>query len=153
MSANVRVFIDSNVILSGLISSLGPPRILMDLISLNAPLMKGMTGQYNVREVERNLAKKFPDLMTNWRRVFPVMGFEIVPIPPFEDVLPLMDKMSPKDAPVLASAIRGGARYLVTGDKKGFPKKVSHPVEVVSPREFLDSILTKLLYKKDVVSP
>ena len=40
----VRVFLDSNVILSGLISDRGAPRILLDLISLELPFLNGSPG-------------------------------------------------------------------------------------------------------------
>jgi len=40
----VRVFLDSNVILSGLLSEKGSPRILLDLLSLRLPFLAGDRG-------------------------------------------------------------------------------------------------------------
>jgi predicted nucleic acid-binding protein len=56
----VKVFLDSNVIISGLLSDAGAPRIILDLLSVRFPVLKGMTGRYNLQEIERNLARKLP---------------------------------------------------------------------------------------------
>jgi hypothetical protein len=53
----VKVFLDSNVILSGLLSERGAPRILLDLLSLRLPFLTGSTGRYNLIEIDRDLKK------------------------------------------------------------------------------------------------
>jgi predicted nucleic acid-binding protein len=143
----VRLYLDSNVILSGLISSQGAPRILLDLLSLDVPLLIGITGQYNLEEIERNLKSRFPQLLSVFKDYLPRMRLEIIDIPPFKDVTPLVKKMSPKDAPVLASAQHAKADYLITGDKKGFPEKVAKPIKIISPDKFLNEVLSKLIYE------
>ena len=55
-----------------------------------------------------------------------------------------------KDAPVLASANKGKADFLLTGDKKHFQKlKTSGTCRfaIVSPAELLENILPELLKK------
>lgn len=133
----VRLFLDSNVILSGLISSQGNPRIILDLLSCKVPALTGITGAYNVEEIERNLRKKFPELWPLYQEYFPKMNLKIVPLPLFEEVKPLLGKMSPKDVPVLVSAKLGKADYLVTGNKKDFPKYLMGSLQLVNPSEFL----------------
>lgn len=145
MSKDVRIFLDSNVILSGLISSQGAPRILLDLLSLEIPLLKGMTGQYNVEEIERNLSRRFPKLLPLYREYFPRLKLDIIEIPTYEIIEPLLPKMSPKDAPVLASARLGGADYLVTGNKKDFPVVLLKPIQLVNPSEFLNEVLPRIV--------
>ena len=49
-----KVFLDSNVIISGLFSDKGSPRIILDLLCLDLPVLAGATGQYNIIEIERN---------------------------------------------------------------------------------------------------
>lgn len=44
----IKVFLDSNVILSGLLSDKGAPRIILDILSLRLPFVIGITGQYNI---------------------------------------------------------------------------------------------------------
>jgi len=53
-----------------------------------------------------------------------------------------------KDIPVLISAIRGGADFLVTGDKQHFERfkgTGKYPLRIISPSEFIDSILSGIL--------
>jgi hypothetical protein len=51
----VKVFLDSNVIISGLFSDKGSPRLILDVLCLGLPFIRGVTGRYNLIEVERNL--------------------------------------------------------------------------------------------------
>ncbi len=145
MANDVRLFLDSNVILSGLLSSKGAPRILLDLLSIQVPLLKGLTGRYNLDEIERNLKQKFPDLLGVYRGYLPKLHLEVIDVPPYREISPFLGKMSNKDAPVLASARLGQADFLVTGDKKGFPKDLSKPIQVVTPSEFLNRHLPLLI--------
>jgi hypothetical protein len=55
MEINVRIFLDSNVILLGLLSERGAPRILLNPLSLRLPFLIGSTGRYNLIEIERKL--------------------------------------------------------------------------------------------------
>ncbi len=113
-----RIFLDSNVILSGLFSSAGPPRLILDVLSLGLPVLSGLTGRFNMIEIERNLQKKLPAALPVYRDEFPLLNLEIVPLPSAGDFRPLIDAVDAKDAPVLASAIQGRADHFVTGDKK-----------------------------------
>ena len=66
----MRVFLDSNVILSGLISDKGAPRIILDLLSLKLTSITGLTGEYNIIEIERNLKKKLPSAIRQASKTF-----------------------------------------------------------------------------------
>lgn len=145
MGDDVRIFLDSNVILSGLMSSKGAPRILLDLLSIEVPLLKGLTGRYNLDEIERNLSRRFPDLLPIYREYLPRVRLQVIEVPPYEDVEPLLGRMSAKDAPVLASARLGRADYIVTGNKKDFPAALGKPIHVVTPSEFLNGILPNII--------
>jgi predicted nucleic acid-binding protein len=52
-----------------------------------------------------------------------------------------------KDTPVLASALSGKADVLVTGDKRHLlkSKNADLPFEILSPAEFIDELLPRLL--------
>ena len=143
-----RVFLDSNVLLSGLFSDKGAPRLLLDVLCLDLPVLAGVTGQFNVTELERNLRKKMPAVLPIYRAYFPKLKLEIIPFPSKGDVRRLAGAATAKDIPVLASAISGDADYLVTGDKKLYlsaKEKHKLPFKIVSPPEFLRSILPEIL--------
>lgn len=148
MAKKARVFLDSNVILSGLISDEGTPRIILDIMCLNLPFLIGITGRYNIIEIERNLAKKLPGLLPICKEYLPKIVLEIIPIPSSEDVRRYYSSISDKDLPVLVSAIKGRADFLVTGDKKDFSRlkiKADYPFKILSPAEFIDIALPKIL--------
>ena len=144
----VSVFLDSNVILSGLLSERGAPRILLDLLSLGLPFLVGATGKYDLIEIERNLKKKMPGLLFLYKSCLPKVNLKVIALPRPEEVRDFSGKIAEKDIPVLISAIRSKADYLVTGDKQHFGKMREldkYPFHVVTPSEFLDSILPEIL--------
>lgn len=142
-----KVFLDSNVILSGLLSDKGPPRIILDILSLDLPVLSGATGKYNIIEIERNLKKKMPGIIPLYRKYLPVMNLEIVPLPSLDTVNKLSRHIAGKDAPVLVSAISCKADYLVTGDKKDFNKpglKGKYGFKILNPSEFVEEALPEI---------
>jgi predicted nucleic acid-binding protein len=144
----VRVFLDSNVILSGLLSERGAPRIILDLLSLRLPFLIGSTGRYNLIEIERNLKKKIPGLLFLYKAYLPKLNLKVIPLPRPEEVRDFSGQIAEKDIPVLISAIRGKVDFLVTGDKQHFGKMKEldkFPFHVVTPSEFIDSILPGIL--------
>lgn len=143
----VRVFLDSNVILSGLLSDKGAPRIILDIMCLKLPFLTGVTGRYNIIEIERNLAKKMPGILPKYKEYLPKINLEIISLPSAEEVRKFSGSISEKDVPVLVSAIKGRVDFLVTGDKKDFKKskaKGSYQFKILSPSEFLDVILPEI---------
>ena len=130
----VRVFLDSNVILSGLISDKGAPRIILDILSLGLPSITGVTDRYNLIEIERNLKKKAPDVLPAYRHYFLKMNLTIAPLPSAEEVRRYAGHLSEKDVPVLVSAIKAKADFLVTGDKKDFNRLLKNSHLLRSPR-------------------
>lgn len=143
-----RVFLDSNVILSGLISDKGAPRIILDILSLKLPFFVGMTGEYNLMEIERNVAKKIPKALSLYKEYLSKLNLKIVPLPSKEEVTKFCSHSVAKDMPVLVSAINGQADFLITGDKKHFgnlPNKATYPFEIMSPSDFLKTIIQRIM--------
>jgi len=144
----VRVFLDSNVILSGLLSERGAPRIILDLLSLRLPFLIGSTGRYNLTEIERNLRNKMPGLLSLYKAYLPKLNLKVIPLPRPRDIRGFPGQIAEKDIPVLISAIRSRADFLVTGDKQHFGKVKGddkYPFHVLTPSEFVDSILPEIL--------
>jgi len=144
----VRVFLDSNVILSGLLSDKGSPRTILDLLTLKLPFLVGSTGRFNLIEIERNLEKKMPGILSVYKRYLPKLNLKIIPLPQPEELREFSDKIANKDVPVLVSAIRSKADFLVTGDKQHFQKlKLTgdYSFKIVTPSEFIDLILPEVL--------
>ncbi|MDH7513293.1 MAG: PIN domain-containing protein [Clostridiales bacterium] len=146
-----RLFLDSNVILSGLFSERGAPRLILDLLSLGLPVLAGLTGRFNLIEIERNLQKKMPAALPAYHHYLPKLRLEIIPVPSPEDFRALGAAVADKDLPVLASAIKGKTDHFVTGDKRLISligKKGGLPFKTVCPAEFLDKVLPEILQGK-----
>ena len=144
----VRLFLDSNVILSGLLSDRGAPRIILDVLNLGFPFLTGSTGKYNLIEIERNLKKRLPDLWPAYKRYLPRLNLKVIPVPLPEELREFSGKVADKDIPVLVSAIRAKADFLITGDKQHFGKLKDvekYQLTIVTPSDFVDSILPGIL--------
>jgi predicted nucleic acid-binding protein len=142
-----RVFLDSNVLLSGLFSDRGAPRLILDILSIDLPGLQAVTGAYNLAEVEKNLRAKLPAALPAFRSCLKLANIDIVPLPSKTDIIPFAGLTVEKDLPVVASAIAGAADILVTGDKKDLLRirKGRLPFSIVSPAEFLDEVLPAFL--------
>ncbi|HIJ89011.1 MAG TPA: PIN domain-containing protein [Desulfuromonadales bacterium] len=138
-----RVFLDSNVIISGMLSDKGAPRIILDLLSLHLPGIIGLTGEYNLIEVERNLTRKLPKALPVYLEYVPRLSLTVIPLPTAEEIAEYVGAINNKDLPVLLSAIKGCADFLVTGDNKDFSlinDSNLYSFTVISPTEFLEKI-------------
>lgn len=143
-----RTFLDSNVILSGLFSDRGAPRLILDLMTLDLPVLAGLTGRFNLLEIERNIGKKLSGALSVWQLYLPQLKLEVVPTPSSWDVALLGDMAEGKDLPVIASVINGKADYFVSGDKRllsRLEKRPDLPFRAAAPAEFLNGLLPEIL--------
>ena len=113
-----KVFLDSNVILSGLVSDRGSPRLILDILSLGLPGLRGVTGRYNLTEIERITAGELPAARPVLNECLPRMDLEIVFLPFSDEMEPFRGTVDDKDLPVLVSAVIAKADYFLTGDKR-----------------------------------
>ncbi len=146
-----RVFLDSNVILSGLFSDRGAPRVILDLLTLGLPVLTGLTGRFNVLEIERNIERKLPRALSVWREYLPKLDLEVVPVPSSWDLALLGEMAESKDLPVIASAITGKADFFVSGDKRLLSRLEHRPdilFRAAAPADFLNILLPEILARK-----
>jgi predicted nucleic acid-binding protein len=135
-----RVFLDSNVIISGLLSAKGAPRIILDMLCLHLPNLRGLTGEYNMMEIERNLTRKLSAALPVFKEYLPRLNLDIIPLPTYEALVPWFGVTVDKDVPVIVSAINGMADFLVTGDTGDFGALMQRndlPFRVMTPTNFV----------------
>ena len=143
--AEVRAFLDSNVIISGLISDKSAPRLILDLLCHDLPFMHAATGRYNLEEIERTITRKLPAARPVLHDFMSRLKIEIIPLPAGERLGKYRGAIADEDLPVLVSAIECGADYLVTGDKKhfgGLRGRKDIPLKICSPSEFVEILAT-----------
>jgi putative PIN family toxin of toxin-antitoxin system len=131
----LRVVLDTNVLVSGLISPSGPPGEIVRLLG-SAPIVpcynESILGEY--REVLGRPKFGFPEAtVARLIRRFSAVGERVAP------ELPWPKLPDPKDEVFLAVALAAHADFLVTGNLRHFPPHLRHGVAVVSPRNFLES--------------
>lgn len=139
MTAPLRVFLDSNVLISALIGAPdSPPVVLIDWFA-GGQMGVLLSGKCNLSEVERNLTRKLPAAITLWKSFLGRAAVVVVPCPKHK-----MSGINLKDMPIVAAAQGAQATHFVTGDRKLIQELRKSPagaIHVVSPREMLEWIV------------
>lgn len=135
----LRVCIDTNVWLSGLIFSSAPAEIVDLALRKQFHLV---LSSFILDEVERNLIKKFSVQPTSAAQ----LRYRIAEIADVYEPEGNVDIVQDTHADnlVLETAWLGRAHYLVTGDKKHLlPLKTFRSTEIISPSDFLALLKNK----------
>jgi len=141
----VKVFLDSNIIISGLISDKAAPRLILDLLCYELPFMQAANGQYNLEEIVRTITRKLSAARPVFHDFMSRLKIEVIPLPKRKKLEKYCGVIVDEDLPVLVSAIECGADFLVTGDKKhfgGLRGRKDIPLKIYSPSEFVDPLAT-----------
>ena len=106
------LFLDANVLFSAAYRDTGSVRILFSLAEARGCEL--VASAYAIDEARRNLAEKHPDRLGDFARL--LERLRVCPEASHEAVSwAAARKLPPKDAPILAAAVQGGADVLVTG--------------------------------------
>jgi len=134
----MRVVLDTNVIVSGVISEHGAPRRIIQ--AWQAQQFTLLTSTLIVAEVSRVL--RYPRIQETYR--LSEADLALVRETLLNDALVLQDlyqvarSRDPDDNILLACALEGRADYLVSGDPHLLEIKYYHGVQIVTPRQFLE---------------
>ncbi|MBA3072333.1 MAG: PIN domain-containing protein [Anaerolineae bacterium] len=113
------IFLDSSVLMAGIISSQGASRVLL-LLSEDQKIRITISEQVII-EVERNIARKIPKILSYAREIILQSQIIIVRDPSKIDVLQHQDWIShPADVPILVAATIAKTEFLVTLNTKHF---------------------------------
>jgi len=127
----VRVFLDTNVLISGFMTR----GLSADVVRLVIEKHEPATGAAVLVELERVLVKKFGvDRQDLGDLLSALEGWHVEPQP---QSLPLIRIRDRNDLPILASALASGADVLVTGDKDLLDLKDQvEQIVITDPRGF-----------------
>jgi putative PIN family toxin of toxin-antitoxin system len=130
----MRVVLDTNVLVAGLLSAGGPPGWIVEAVlvgELEPAFDDAIRQEYE--EVFRRPEFAFPPArIDDVLAALDQFGFVVAAATPWSIPLPDRD-----DEPFLAVA-RASASVLVTGNLRHFPLSARGGVSVLSPREFVD---------------
>lgn len=133
----MKAVLDTNVLVSGLMTRDGTCAIILDLVSddrITVVLDGRMADEYRRVCVEPRL-RLDAEAVRDFLRFLDDCAENVTAMPLKAD-LP-----DPDDLPFLEVAAAAHA-VLVTGNKKHFPKRAAGAVKIASPREFLDMLRT-----------
>ena len=136
--ANVRLFLDTNVIFSGLYSSRGAPSAILELY-LDGKI-RLVVSRLVLDELVVTLKKKFPDGLESMRRLLTSVPPEIIPDPSRDSLQPWLGRLAVGDAAIIAAAANARPDYFITGDHhflKYRKIKEFKTLQILTPGEFL----------------
>ena len=136
----MRIFLDSNVIISGIYSKAGPPGKILDLHT--AGRIQIVVCKFVLEEVIRNIrvkrSKDIPALYAFLSNAPPLIVID----PDKNEILLWAKYLSHEDAIILAAAIHAGVDFFITGDKhfnSAALKSQKLNLKILTPAEFIAS--------------
>lgn len=133
-----KVFLDTSVLVSGILSHTGASSAILDLGEAEEIII--IVSRQVLVEADRTFLAKFPHLIERYRNFIKNLGPLLADDPSVQMVKEAARAIHPNDAPILAAAKHKRADYLVTLNTKHFmtPKaKAFYAAAIVTPAEFL----------------
>ena len=129
----MRIVLDTNVLVSGLLNSRGNPAAILTIALTGA--IQCCHDHRVLAEYSEVLARpRFKFDPARVRDVLLKLEVDGLPFAPPNTMLNLPD---PDDEPFLAVALAAPADYLVTGNLADYPPAQCHGMRVISPAEFV----------------
>lgn len=134
----MRIFLDSNVIISGIYSKAGPPGKILDLHT--AGRIQIVVCKFVLEEVIRNIrvkrSKDIPALYAFLSNAPPSIAVD----PGINEILLWAKYLSQEDAIILAAAIRARVDCFITGDRHFHSAALQSQkmnLKILTPAEFV----------------
>jgi putative PIN family toxin of toxin-antitoxin system len=134
----VRVFLDSNVVFSGLYSARGAPGVILEYFIQGR--IRVIISQQGLQEIVRTIKEKLPAALPALKYLLLNAPPEVVADPKPEALELWRKKLSIGDAAILAAAIASQPDYFITGDNHflGNPELAKESgLRIVTPGQFL----------------
>ena len=135
-----RVFLDSNVVFSGLYSARGAPAVILDRF-IEGRLMV-VVSQQVLDEVIRTIKEKLPEALPALRKLLLNTPPEIRKDPTPEEITRWSGLLDAGDATILAAAVAAQPDYFVTGDRHFTENpEIAEKADlhIVTPAQFIEA--------------
>ncbi len=133
--SRLRVFVDTNVIISAILSQTSVSARFLHFVILEHELL---ICSYTLEEIQRVIERKFPNRISLWHTFLAALEYELIETPMgISDLNPLPIR-DVHDVPILSSALLCEPNYLVTGDHDFFTEVIQSKFLVISPGDFLE---------------
>lgn len=132
-TAKPRVFIDSDVLIAGSVSSTGASFILLQLAELG--IIDCLISNQVKLECERNLQEKLPQGLPAYRLIVE-STVKVVKDPNKKEIASFEGQAHHKDLSILTSALTNKCHYLITFNVKHYYPK-SKKIKIFNPGQLL----------------
>ncbi|SPF41517.1 putative toxin-antitoxin system toxin component, PIN family [Candidatus Desulfosporosinus infrequens] len=136
-----RVFVDSNVLISAMISKTSVSRKLLLLLVEEHQLI---ICSYSIAEVSRILNKRFPNKLPEWDQFLTRIEFELAYTPEDLSAVKVPYIRDPKDIPILISAMVAQPDILITGDLDFYTPEIQEYFTIMTPGDFLNAFSSNI---------
>jgi len=140
----LRVFLDTNVIFSGLYSQRGAPANILEAVIKGE--IKAVISQQVLGELVRTVKEKLPVVLPVLKAMLVNSPPEIAHDPPAAEIKPWAGLLDAGDAAILAAAISSRADCFVTGDNHFFENREvikKAGISILNPAQFLTQLRSK----------
>lgn len=139
-----KVFLDANVLFAASYSPTGGSAEVINRAKENKLIL--YSSRLAVKEAERNLRRKASEMeLDRFYRIFEEAKVTLVDAAKKAAKDQFADLIGEKDAPILASAIKAKAKFLITLDRKHLltPKvqKAKLPIKIITPGQLIQDYL------------
>ena len=133
----LKVVIDTNVFISGILTEGGNPSIVIKAWKRTRKYQLFVTEGI-IREILRVMKRLNVtlDIVTDWDKTIKKYAIQVVPTRKIEAI-----KEDPQDNKFLECAVASHADYIVTGDRHLKSLNKFEGIKIVSAREFLDILI------------
>ncbi|EHQ89719.1 putative toxin-antitoxin system toxin component, PIN family [Desulfosporosinus youngiae] len=132
----LRVFIDSNILVSAVLSNSSLSSKLLTLIIEEHHLI---ICSYSITEVSKVINRKFPKHISKWDKFLTTLEFEIAYTPSDLSTVSVPYIRDPKDIPILVSAMVSQPDILITGDMDFHTPEIQEFFTIMTPVDFLNA--------------
>ena len=132
----LRVFIDSNILVSAVLSSSSLSSKLLTLLIEEHHLI---ICSYSIAEVSAVISRKFPNHIAKWENFLTTLEFEIAYTPSDLSAVRVPPIRDPKDIPILVSAMISQPDIFITGDLDFYTPEIQKHFTLMTPGDFLNA--------------
>lgn len=131
----MRIFVDSNVLISAILSKSSLSSILLRIIIEKHRLL---ICSFSILEISKVLERKFPNQLRYWDDFLTSLDFELIYTPDDSSSFNSPDIRDPEDLPIIISLLIAKPDIFITGDSDFFTKELRERFVIYTPSEFLN---------------
>ena len=117
--SKIKVFLDSSVLIAGILSSSGAARVLLVMSEIGQ--IEVFISEHVITESERSLARKVPHALPEFRQSIRDAQPKILQNPTQQEIRDHLYLIGdPEDVPILLAAMKAKVDYLATHNRRHF---------------------------------